>query len=346
MISYDTIKLQVPTSCLLDYDTKSFNLQKQTITNKEGEMYDRYISKAIKGYGVGHTTFEPLHDKLVFSISEKALCDDYLIKGITTNTITQALENYNKFAPFTLKINEVIDKAMVLTCDTTQMIKPKYNTQLCRDAMLSFSVNNKYPMKVYNGHKGMGIEFNGSVKTEKRRLIMYDKHAELMKNSTSVRAFLNRLKNPQKVVNRAKGKLRIEQNHTSKKSMRKRFNVHQPYLLYMLESKENPNRDFMEKVKETSVFVDAFGEDLLGGTMKEIRDRLGRIALCELFHNQLPLVEHFLKTKYKGNGHYKELRECKNMIAYQLHQARAKKNPKLKKSEMIINHVFDLINRA
>lgn len=346
MASFDTLKLQVPASCLVGYDKHSPMLQKEFISVGGKPVGNVYTSFSDSSFGLNRAKLDISKNAFTFGFSEKILLDDYLLGGITINSIEQALTNHNKVSPFTLDINSTIENAVVLVSDSTQMIEPSYDIKLCRDALLGFCINPKFTTKLYDGWRGLGIEFNGSVSTEKRRLIMYSKYIQLQKKTKSIKDFLNNCKSPQSIINRAKGKFRVEQNHTTKKSMRNRFKVAEPTLLNMLKSKENPNKDFMRVVKNTSTFIDSFGEEFTSSKHSETLKTEGMISICKRFNLDMMLIENWLKNQFSRNGHYKWLKEYRKVNAYLLQKRRVQKNPKMKKSEKIIKHIFKLIECA
>jgi hypothetical protein len=341
MISLDTIKLSMPIDCSLGINMNDDRIQRvEKVTS-----FSRSSSVQIAGesaLGIGRTFIEnAINIKL--SISAKSLLDNYL-KGINTNTIEQVIDNYNSYSPLKLDKNKVIEHASILLCDSTQMIYPTYKLSTCRDSMIMLRTNSRCTITSYNKRKNSGIEINSSVKKEKRRLIMYSKHLELTKSMNSKKSFLNNCKDANKIIKQSLGSWRVEQNHTSFKSIRNRFNVQDTRLISVLNSNSNPNYNYLVKIRKNSKDIDLFLDDYKDKSIAQIERLKGVENICNYFDRDINLIASFIKSRTTHRNHYRHLLRYKDAI-----KAMNDREMKIANSTTttnVINHIFELVKNS
>ena len=198
--------------------------------------------KGYAGFGIGATKVS--EDSVLLNLSAKVLLDDYL-EGINQNTIAQAFENYNKVSNVMLNIDKALE-GQFLTCDSFQMIRPNYSISDCINSLTLLRTNNNFDVQLYEKQHNEGAVLTHQIKTEKRRLILYNKHKELMLKGKS--KFLANCKAPAKILSSTKGQLRVEQNNASIRSIRNRFLTTTPNNYGGLAIQPKPQLQFYAKV--------------------------------------------------------------------------------------------------
>lgn len=337
----DTIKLSMPIDCALDINLNDDRVQRvERITS-----LSRSTSIQVPGersLGIGRTFIENAKE-IKISMSAKSLLDDYL-KGISINTIEQVIDNYNSYSPLKLSKNKVIECASLLLCDSTQMIYPTYDLTICRDSMVMLRTNSKCTITSYNKNNNAGIEINSSTKKEKRRLIMYSKHLDLTKSMNSKKSFLNNCKYPNKIINESLGSWRVEQNHTSFKSIRNRFNVQDTKLTSVLNSSINPNYNYLVIVRKGSKNIDLFLDDYKDKSIAQIERLKGVETICNHFKRDINLIASFVKSKTTHRNHYRHLSRYRDAIKAM--NDRGMKRATNTTSTNVINHIFELVKNS
>lgn len=280
-------------------------------------------------------------DTFKFGLSAKVLLDDYA-QGIHINNIDQALNNYNKFSPVQLDVNRVIDDSLLLSLDSTQMIYPDYKSDVCADSLMSLRTNRKCKITNYKGNKNCGVEINSSVKSVRRRLIMYDKHLSLMFGVKSVRAFLENCKHPDKVLNDCIGAFRVEQSHTSFKTIKNRFKVLKNGLLQVLHSSENVNYNFLEKVQKEAQQMDIFFDAYSDYRLMDVEKMEGRKGICNHFNCDMDMIIAFIRTKVNRTSAYKYIETYREVVRL----IKQDQKPLIASSQLINEHIIGLIKKS
>jgi len=210
------------------------------------------------------------------------------------------LANFNRVSPVVVNIPKVIASSKFLTCDSTQMIFPKYELRKCCKSLLALRTNRRCKVHPYNKKYNVGIEFNSSIQKEKRRLILYDKYTSLVHGRKDVRAFLANCKNPDLVIKSCIGALRVEQSHTSFKAMKKRFNVADNSLLSVLNSAENANYNYLDSVVQESMQLDLFLDSYGDARLMDIEKIEGRKGIIRQLDYDIDMIRNFIDDKLKS----------------------------------------------
>ena len=336
MIRLDSIKVKLPIDSIADI--KNFNAMNMIHTTQkiQGVEHSSLTQKGYAGYGIGATKVS--EDSVLLNLSAKVLLDDYL-EGINQNTIAQAFENYNKVSNVMLNIDKALE-GQFLTCDSFQMIRPNYSISDCINSLTLLRTNNNFDVQLYEKQHNEGAVLTHQIKTEKRRLILYNKHKELMLKGKS--KFLTNCKAPAKILSSTKGQLRVEQNNASIKSIRNRFLTTNPTIMGVLQSSQNPNYNFMQKYSSSIKQLDIFNTSYksIDSCLKDF----GRIGLLKECNYDFAIIKTYLMqnigvSKRQINRQLKQIKETYKNLQMQ-------KDLKDKNPYHITNHLLELIRLA
>lgn len=318
MTTLDTIRLQFPKEAISSFSRNDFRISSSDKYQGQDYLYTQYEQKGLNEYGISRILVD--NDKADITLSGKVLLDNYS-KGISLNSIDEVFDNINKVSAFKINSNKAIDTSHILRCDYTNNIKPKYSTKDSVESFLLMRTANNTSVDVYTKRSNVGCVLDRSIKSEKRRIIFYDKHLELLLKSSS--AFLNNCKSSTKVLNDFKGVLRVEQNLTSFKSMKNQFKTIDTKLLSILGSVEKPNYKVVKKVIEDSKQLDIFNESYFNESISSIFKRKGAENILRECNYDLDIVAQFLdhiqrystkKKQTKRSNTYKWLNYCKGVL--------------------------------
>ena len=169
----DFLKVKIPSDCIHSFDNNHDAVD--TTNSKKRGLH--YMIDTNPEFGINKTFVNDV--SVTVNVSAKVLLDNYL-DSISIDNIGQVFETFNKVSPLKFNVNDAIENAVVLNVDNTSNIKPTTDLQTVRDAMLLSKTNPKFITNQFNG-RSLGIEINGSIKSEKRRLIGYSKPLDLQK---------------------------------------------------------------------------------------------------------------------------------------------------------------------
>lgn len=348
MTTLDTIRMQFPKEALKTFSRNNDKILASDKYLGPDYLYTQYEQKGLNEYGINRILVD--NDKVDITLSGKVLLDNYS-KGISLDSIEQVFDNINKVSAFKIKKNKAIDTSHILRCDYTNNIKPIYTTKDSVESFLLMRTANNTNVDVYTKKSNVGCVLDRSIKTEKRRLIFYDKHLELLLKSSS--AFLSNCKDSNKVLNDFKGVLRVEQNLTSFKSMKNQFKTIDTRLLSILGSVEKPNYKVVKKVIEDSKQLTIFNEPLFNESISNIFKRKGAEHILKECHYDLDIVAKFLnhiqrystkKDETIRSNTYKWTNYCKGVLQETL-QRRFEVTKHTKPID-ISTHILNLLKTA
>ncbi len=350
---FDRLKIIAPLDCIKSLDTEPNNVLYKPIVDKftKDIIFEDYHMLGNKNYGIRRSTILESKDQVELDFSAKILLDDYN-KLVSINNIEQCLERYNEVTPLKLNIQKFIDSAKVINCDTTQMIYPDHDINLCTDSLMMYDTKDRCEVTRYFKKQNSGIVFNASIQKEKRRLSLYDKYSAITKGLKTTNIFLTKCRNPQAIIESCKGSLRVEQSHSNLKPIRNRFKVTENSLLNVLHSAESVNYNFFEsverqkKVKQNLGYqFDLFGhveKKKISEVIKEVGYR-GIVVMCD--HN-LEKIKAFCRTYSKSRqGFYDSLRLIRPYLQI-MKEEQFQKNNNGQMSDKINKHIFELIKVA
>jgi hypothetical protein len=348
MITLDTIRMQFPKDTLKTFSRNDSRILASDKYLGSDYLYTQYEQRGLKEHGINRILVDS--DKVDITLSGKVLLDNYA-KGISLDSIEQVFDNINKVSAFDIDSNKAIDQSHILRCDYTQNIKPNYSLKDSVESMLLMRTANNTNVDVYTKRGNVGCVIDRSIKSEKRRLIMYDKLKELMLKSSS--AFLHNCKDSAKVVNSFKGVLRIEQNMTSLKTIKKQFKTIDTRLLSVLNSLEKPNYNVLKKVIDDSKQLAIFNEPLFNESISNIFKRKGAEQILKECHYDLDIVAKFIdhvqrhstkKDETIRSNTYKWTNYCKGVLQETL-QRRFEQSHNVKPID-ISTHILNLLKSA
>ena len=185
--------------------------------------------------------------------SAKVLGNKYL-EGINLNTFSEWIDNVNSLGIIDIDRSKAFDLGKFHKIDTTNNVDFTQIYDLDKSwsevlAQLQISkLNDRFNAVSYNRKDNQGITFIGEQKVEKNRLIMYRKYLDLQKASN--REFLNSMSKPFEFLKSTKNILRVEQNHTSARSIRTRLKIDSTNINKVLTNGINPNPEFLDKITQ------------------------------------------------------------------------------------------------
>jgi hypothetical protein len=353
MTRLDSILLQVDYSHINQFNwnnplVKTSNNTELNTRTGEIESYNTFqIKKEHFGYSGINQTSGTIGGKVNINLSAKILDDNYY-DGININNIEQVIDTFNFHSILKLNKNDVIDSGQLLTCDSTEMLYPEYEIEQCLHAMMLYRTNPSYQATpFYDKGKGQTVVLQSlKNKSIKRRYLLYNKYAEISRNTNSNKQFLAQCKNPLKILNDAKKALRSELNNSGKSEIRKRFGVVQPDLKLVLESNKKINYNFLKTASIGNQPLDLFIDSTSELTVQKTIERLGYISIIERFNKDIELIKSWLTIKYNSRtAVYKKLSTFQEII-YQLNEQDIRKVKKEFKSDVIINHLLQLMKAA
>ena len=353
MVKFDRLKLVTSFDNINSFDSKSDAVRYKPTISKDNVIES--VSHEMQGfpeYGIRKTYIKETNNEIILDFSAKILLDDYN-KLVSEDNIQQCIERYNEVSPLKFDVQKVIENSRVINCDTTQMIYPKYDINLCADSLMMYDTKDRCKVIRYKKKQNSGLQFDASILKEKRRLILYDKFSAITKGLKTTNIFLSKCSNPGKVMNQCKGALRVEQNHCTLKSIRSRFKVTDNNLLSVLQSEESVNYNFFKSVERQAkqkkelgyqfdIFEFAETDKSLRELIKEVGFR-GIVVMCEFDIDRIKAV---LRTYSDGKqSYYNYVNKCKEYISIMLKEQFEEEN-KGQKSEIINTYIFQLIKTA
>jgi|TARA_R110001592_G_C13134982_1_gene746882 hypothetical protein len=348
---FDRLKIIAPLDCIKSLDTDSNDVLYRPTVNKSREIEsESWQVLGNKHYGIRRTAVNAGRNEVTIDFSAKILLDDYN-KLVSINNIQQCLNRYSEATPLKLNVQKFMDSAKVINCDTTQMIYPDYDINLCTDSLMMYDTKDRCQVTRYFKKQNSGIEFNASIQKEKRRLILYDKHSSIMKGLKSTNIFLTKCRDPQAIIDACRGSLRVEQTHSSLKSIRNRFKITENSLVNVLHSVQSVNYNFFESVerKQKQPYELGYQFDLFEHADKSILDVVkevgyrGIVAMCDYDIEKIKSV--FRSYSDEKSSRYNHLKKCRSYLKIMLEE-QFQKNYKGQTSDKINNHIFELIKVA
>lgn len=349
---FDRLKIVAPLDCIKSLDTDSDDVRYRPTVNKLREIEsESWQVLGNKHYGIRRSSVNEGRNEFTIDFSAKILLDDYN-KLVSINNIEQCLDRYNEVTPLQIDVQKFIEQSKVINCDTTQMIYPDYDINLCTDSLLMYDTKDRCQVTRYFKKQNSGLVFNASILKEKRRLILYDKYSAIMKGLKSTNIFLSKCSNPQTVIEGCKGALRVEQNHCTLKSIRNRFKVTENNLLNVLSSTETVNYNFFEsverqkKVKQNLGYQFDLFEHVETKSLLEVVKEVGYRGIVAMCDYDIEKVKAVLRSyPDKRSNYYKYLSECRKFLKVMLEE-QFQKNNNGQRSDKINNHIFQLIKVA
>lgn len=243
MLTFDKLKIVTNTLYISSIQNNIFS----TIT-RNGEI-EGHIYKQTEPYQL-LINVNYMKNELVIEFTSKILKDD-CISLINIDNIKQCLSNINKLGICKIDIEDILYDSIVVKCDVTKDFEINLQIkEICTQIRKSIKNYEKWKLKRYN-KEGISIEKVAKTPKYKRRIIIYDKHKELMKVTN--RKFLNSLKSRNRIFDYFKNKIRIEVNINSMAQMREMLNIENNSLSNVLNSEANPIFDLLSNIIDPKI---------------------------------------------------------------------------------------------
>ncbi len=329
MVRLDSIKLLVKNDVINSYGNQFLDTR---TNNGDGILLSDKSSLNKTGLnGFKNVIIDKRNDTASFEFSAKILGSDYF-EGINQNTIHKAIETINKTNLIDLNVNKFLDTAEILRADITDNIKPEINGEIFYKTLASLPIARKYHTNLYNTKSNLGVEYKGTQKTVRDRIIFYDKTMDLIKDKSLRQSpYANQLfKQFQNVV-------RVESNHSEFEVLRKHLGSRN--LLEALKTDIKPNYNVFSRITDKTNDIDLrLFSQFEGMKFNAIRGYLGDKGIIELCNNDWQQIELFIRVHNKNNyRHYKKtIKSVYNTL-----------NQETKTIDLnIINHIKQLLNVA
>lgn len=208
--------------------------------------------------GINGITIDNLRQSVSINTSAKLLKENYL-EGINKNTFNQFIDSINEMGIIELNPYKVYTDGLFQKIDTTNNVNltGMYNLDTqWKEVVNCLSIakmNERFNVEPYSEKGNQGIVYRGNQK-EKNRLIMYNKHLDLISNHHTKKhlntAFMQTIKNPIKFLESTKNVIRVEQNLTSFRAIRERLKIDSNSIQNVLDNGINPNPYMLDKITQ------------------------------------------------------------------------------------------------
>lgn len=233
-----------------------------------------------------HVIVTPSEFKMSVEFSGKILGEKYP-NLISAETISECINRINSLGIFNLNTQQIIEEGVVGQCDVTVDLDG-IDAERLSHFMLEHISAPKWTVETYRG----GIVIRKTVKTSKyqRRLTVYDKEAEMQKQSNL--DFLSEIENSQEVVDYFKNKTRLELNLNSMQAIRDALNIESTSVRSVLNASVNPIREAVLSAVKLSA------EER---EVKTLRD-FERCAVLEKYDFDLPKIREAISRFYDNRN--------------------------------------------
>lgn len=301
MTTLDTMKLKIfPAN--LNYNKSYYHnnhiLQDDVLLSDKWGLKREIVQNT---YGLNKLEIDENENSIILELSAKILREQYMA-GISNNTLDILVANINDSAGIDLSISDYL-RSNLLRGDITKNIKVE-------DVRNSISVlklgksNSAFLVSEYDRANNCGIVFQGKQKSYKNRQIYYDKDTELTKvsrNSDFIKKYGNK-----EFFKSFENVLRIEQNITEQRTLKRIFKTETTKLETILNSDINPVLERHKIITKYSNGLELFNEY----SNKELKptaviEEIGFLTILEKCNYNLAVGEDFLKSLQGENRKYK-----------------------------------------
>jgi hypothetical protein len=178
------------------------------------------------------------NSELVIEFTGKILEEQYP-ELINSNTIKQCLTKINKLGVCELKVDSILEDAVVLKCDVTFDVNYDDLRDLTTGIRVALKNYHKYSCRLDGDN--LTITNNVSTKNRKIRLVIYDKEKEMGMARNADYCTMTGCDN-------FKGKIRFELNLNSVAQIKKRLKIKSTTLDSVLNSPATPIIDFLNEI--------------------------------------------------------------------------------------------------
>ena len=229
MIKFDKIKIHTKAEYISNFNFDVVEVR----TNKNSVSY---ICNQKQPFNL-YIQCKQATNEAVIEFSSKILADDYPML-ISRDTIHKCFENIASLGWCQLKIDDILNDSIILSCDVTIDIDGINLPEDFKTLLISNLKDiSKFNVQKY-GTSGYTITKLLKTKCRQLRLSIYDKYKEL--NMAANNNFLKMLANEDVLMNYFKDKYRIESNLKTHKQIRDVCQTEDTHLLNVLDSNCNP----------------------------------------------------------------------------------------------------------
>ena len=230
MLTFDKIKIVTSASnitVLRDFD----------VTIRNGVTVAQTFKKTVPCSIIISVYLEK--DEAAIEFTGKILKDHYP-ELINQNNIGLCLEAINALGVCMLNVPAILTDACVVKCDVTRDVEGVELCDLKKYLLTHVSNHSKWTVETFQSNN---IELRKLVQTprHKRRLIIYDKWAEM--NKATNREFL--LWTGEEMLDKMKDKVRFEMSLTTCHAIREALKIEDTSLMSVMRSKANPIVDLL-----------------------------------------------------------------------------------------------------
>lgn len=292
MISADSIKLKIPLSAMkaIKSPTRWEDIEKR----KGGRVLS--MKKEIRNVAVGcnRIVVDRSNENVMVDISAKILGEDYH-KLISIDSIGQVCDKINQIGVIEFDSNQLINQSKMLRVDFCNDIQLSENVEEYFPQLLGIRPNRKYHVSRYKAKRNQGVAINGTQRSFKERMILYDKHLELKSNKK-----IRRVLTDKRIDEKFSGVMRIESNHARLKQIRDYARTSDTNLISVLSSSEKPNYTLFNKM--TKQYVNSNIVTLMPGEkLFKVEKIIGRRQIISELNYDMDAITEFLRRRIKGN---------------------------------------------
>jgi hypothetical protein len=288
MIKLDSIKVEIPTSCIEDI-SNSHNWQKIEQTDNCGNINKqiKYLNKL--AIGIKRLEINQQTDNAIIELSAKALGSNYHT-GISINSISELIDNINNTGIISLNLNKTIEQSKLLKADVTDNLRVKDDvTKYLNNLYATTKTNYAYNVTQYNVKGNRGIVIQGKQRSYKERVIMYDKFTELQRDKD-----INKIYKFNQLEQKFKNTLRVEMNLTQLRKIREYAETPTTNLLEVLTSSASPNHKLLMKVTKGTEQIPLFDLNQFK-SIAEFEKRKGQESILQFCNYDINIVRNLLQ---------------------------------------------------
>lgn len=297
MLKVDSFKMSIPIEAVNTIAFNQFEVHKTT--KNKGSHYETYqqshITTGINSIEVRQTTGE-----IILQGSAKCLKNNYL-DLISLNNIEQVFSAAGSTGLIQFNIPQAIEQGVFLSLDPCKHIdttQAGYTKKEAYNVLNTVPIGAKYQRTGYNTKHNLGVVFKGDQKSQKFRLIAYDKSLDLQAGKN--KNFISNISNLGPMLNEVRNQLRFEQNITSFAAARTRLHTMNNTIQSILNTAAEPvSKLFTQITTEPSAAqLQLFENDNM--TLIQLERYWGMKHIIETFNYNENSIKEYLKHKLQN----------------------------------------------
>lgn len=307
MNKFDLIKILFPREYVHKLNMSLF--QYENLTDFSGELIkDNKVLRSNKILGLNSIIIDEISNKVTMEFTAKILQEHYP-HLIDINTLPIVFEKLKQQNIIELDYPKVLESAEVLKLHVTRDLKLKLSSkEYFRDIQL-YSSRENFRINTYSVY---GLEVSGVSKSNKNRMIFYDKYLDISRPIISNQELLKYFS---KDV--FKGVFRVEGNLTSFATIRNFFDISENEKIYLKDIVSRPTNVLLNyfnylfpEIKCKAPIAPSFKS---GMSLNSVEKQIARRAIIEQCNYDLNTIKSFLKSFVDGNPSY-YMKEYKKLL--------------------------------